>query len=207
MDDERFDERWTQQTGEPAEPDRRWVPRQSLGTWKTRKRKKAESGNAILWKGLLIMARDKRNWREATQERGRERGKGRAQLASAKVEQHRHLVRREEFSVQKEVQYIIARAREGDSRVVSLRSLVFFSTASGDAWLLDAEDQLALPLVRDGEEQPYQIAETSTQFAIEWQADFSWDGDIFVVRDRAGAIRRIAGYPAAEIRQALQSAM
>jgi len=81
------------------------------------------------------------------------------------------------------------------------------SEKNGERRCLAVGRRRPTPLVRDGEEQPYQIDETPTQFAIQWQAEFSWNGGIFVVRDRAGAIRRIAGYPAAEIRQALQWAI
>ena len=44
--------------------------------------------------------------------------------------------------VTQEAQYIVRRAREHDARVVTLGQLVFFSTDSGDAWLLDPEDAL-----------------------------------------------------------------
>lgn len=55
-----------------------------------------------------------------------------------------------EISIAREADYIVARAMAGDARVVSLRPLVFFSTVTGDAWLLDAEDSLALPLAAAG---------------------------------------------------------
>ena len=48
--------------------------------------------------------------------------------------------------VLREVDYIVGRAAESDARVVTLGQLVFFSTQTGDAWLLDPEDHLALPL-------------------------------------------------------------
>lgn len=53
-------------------------------------------------------------------------------------------VRWEEVSIAGEADYIVARAMAEDSRVVSLPPLVFFSTTTGDAWVLDAEDNLAL---------------------------------------------------------------
>ncbi len=52
----------------------------------------------------------------------------------------------EEGSLTQEADYIVARAMAEDARVVSLGPLIFFSTATGDAWALDAEDNLALPL-------------------------------------------------------------
>jgi hypothetical protein len=50
----------------------------------------------------------------------------------------------------REVDYIVRRARQCDTRVVSLDQLVCFSTATGDAWMLDPEDGLALQLAEAG---------------------------------------------------------
>jgi hypothetical protein len=52
-------------------------------------------------------------------------------------------VRWKEVSIAEESLYIVAQAMVGDARVVSLPPLVFFSTATGDAWVLDAVDGLA----------------------------------------------------------------
>jgi hypothetical protein len=60
-------------------------------------------------------------------------------------------------------------------------SLVLFSTATRDAWLLDAEDDLALCVCRDGVPQPVQIVDTPDQFGIHWTACFQIDGDAFIV--------------------------
>jgi hypothetical protein len=68
--------------------------------------------------------------------------------------------------VLREVDYIVARAAESDARVVTLGQLVLFSTQSGDAWLLDPEDHLALRLATDGGHLPVQIVETATRLAI-----------------------------------------
>jgi hypothetical protein len=58
---------------------------------------------------------------------------------------------REQVSIQSEVKYIVRRAAERDAWVVTLGPLVFFSTETGDAWMLDPADGLALCLARDGE--------------------------------------------------------
>ena len=60
----------------------------------------------------------------------------------------RREVRREQVSIAGEAEYIVARAMAEDARIISLRPLVFFSTPTGDAWMLDAEDGLAFA-VRD----------------------------------------------------------
>src|SRR5258708_6658063 len=43
------------------------------------------------------------------------------------------------------------RAAEHDGRFVTIGQLVFFSTETGDAWMLDPTDRLAARLARDGD--------------------------------------------------------
>jgi hypothetical protein len=114
------------------------------------------------------------------------------------------VVTREKVNIQKEATYIIDRAKEQDARIVTLGSLILFSTETGDAWVLDPEDGLALCLARDGTEQPFTLIDTPTQFAIEWNADYRIDGDAFIVADRSGGVRTIIGYPTREILQAMR---
>jgi len=109
---------------------------------------------------------------------------------------------REQLSITKEANYIISRAQNREGRLVTLGSLLLFSTETGDAWILDSEDGFALCLARDGVEQPHKLAETSDNFSIEWNADYHIEGDAFVVSNRAGAARTILGYPTREIMQA-----
>ncbi|MBV9326411.1 MAG: hypothetical protein JO352_21815 [Chloroflexi bacterium] len=101
----------------------------------------------------------------------------------------------------REVDYIVARAAESDARVVTLGQLVFFSIQTGDAWLLDPEDHLALRLATDGGRLPVQIVETATRFAIEWNASYRFEDDAFVVDDASG-MRAIIGYPVTDLRLA-----
>ncbi len=100
--------------------------------------------------------------------------------------------------VLREVDYIVARAAQFDSRVVTLGQLVFFSTASGDAWMLDPEDGLALKLAEAGNRNPAKIVETANRFAIEWTASYRLDGEAFVTMDGSGQ-RVILGYPVQEV--------
>ena len=60
-----------------------------------------------------------------------------------------------------EADYIIGKAQKRDTLIVSLGSIVFFSTYTGDAWMLDSEDGLALCLARDAARQEYLILETA----------------------------------------------
>ena len=107
-----------------------------------------------------------------------------------------------DLSVAREVGYIIGKAEAHDARVVRIGPLVLFSTHSGDAWVLDPSDGLALCVARDGEKQTYSILETKTNFEIGWNAKYQLDGNLFIVRTADGNSRSIFGYPVSEIRNA-----
>ena len=110
----------------------------------------------------------------------------------------------QEASVTGEVSYIQRLALQRDARVVTLGSLVFFSIQSGDAWLLDTEDGLALKLAEDGDPLPNRIIETTERFMIEWNMNYQIDDTAFIYRDATGSRRVIVGYPIAEIRKAIE---
>jgi hypothetical protein len=113
------------------------------------------------------------------------------------------MVRARDLSIRDEAKYIVERARSHEVRLVSVGPLIFFSTESGDAWVLDREDRLALCLAREGTEQPFEIVETRTQFGITWAGTFELVGDAFVYAGNAGQVRTVLGYPVAAIRSAL----
>jgi hypothetical protein len=52
------------------------------------------------------------------------------------------------FRLADEIRYIIRRAAEHDRRVVTIGQLTLFSSETGDAWIIDREDHLALRLAR-----------------------------------------------------------
>jgi hypothetical protein len=94
----------------------------------------------------------------------------------------------------KEGKYIQKSAIEGYTRVVKLGPIIFFC-ANRDAWMLDPEDHFARCLMRDGEKLPLGMIENAKQFAIEWNADYQIEGDVFTVAERTGSVRSIIGYP------------
>jgi hypothetical protein len=106
-----------------------------------------------------------------------------------------------------EANYIIERAQKSDMRVVSIGPLVFFSTETGDAWVLDPADSLALCLARAGERQSFTINETATQFAIDWQANYQIEGDQFIVLEKSGQTRAIIGYPIRELKRSIRRSL
>lgn len=109
------------------------------------------------------------------------------------------LVSRDEVSINREADYIIKKAQAHDSRVVGLGRLVFFSTQTGDAWVLDPEDRLAVCLAQDGERKNFSILETPANFQIAWDAQYLLDGETFTVAMKDGSVRTIFGYPTREI--------
>ena len=101
-----------------------------------------------------------------------------------------------QFRLAQEIKYIQRRAAEYDARFVTVGPLVFFSTDTGDAWMLDPSDQLAARLARDGDPEPIEFQETDTDFAIGWKGNCHIEGRAFVYADReAGRIITILGYP------------
>jgi len=94
------------------------------------------------------------------------------------------------------VRYIQRRAADHDSRIVTIGQLVLFSTQTGDAWLLDPADQLALRLAQDGNSEAIRIEETDTTFAIAWKGRYRIEGRAFIYSDRdTGRTTTILGYP------------
>jgi len=107
-----------------------------------------------------------------------------------------------QFRLAQEIKYIQRRAAEYDARFVSVGPLVFFSTQTGDAWILDPSDQLAARLARDGDPEPIDFQETDTNFAIGWKGNYHIEGRAFVYADReSGRVTAILGYPTAKITQ------
>jgi hypothetical protein len=60
-----------------------------------------------------------------------------------------HGLRGDEMSFTEEARRIQSKALGGQASVVRLDQIVFFSTESGDAWMLDPEDGWAVCLARD----------------------------------------------------------
>lgn len=88
--------------------------------------------------------------------------------------------------------------------MVSLGSVILFSTSHGDAWMLDTDGNLALCLSKSGERQAFRILESSENVMVEWDNQFSIDGNIFTtVSHTTGRISSIVGYPTQEIAKAI----
>ena len=101
-----------------------------------------------------------------------------------------------DFRLADEVRHIQQCAARHDGQIVTVGQLILFSTQTGDAWLLDATDQLAAQLARDGDPEPIHIEETDANFTIDWKGHYRIEGDAFVFVDRkTRGTRTILGYP------------
>ena len=109
-----------------------------------------------------------------------------------------------QMSVAQESATIVACAAAHEARIISLGPLLFFSTETGDAWVLDPSDGLARSLARGGAALPNGIRETAESFAVEWEATYALSDDVFNVVDRAGRTSGFVGYPVDQIRAVLQ---
>ncbi len=88
------------------------------------------------------------------------------------------------FRLADEIRYIQAKAADHDGRIVAIGQLILFSTDTGDAWLLDVADQLAVRLARDGDPEPLHLEESATSFAIGWKGRYRIEGSAFIYADR-----------------------
>ena len=100
------------------------------------------------------------------------------------------------FRLADEIAYIKDKAADHDGRLVSIGQLILFSTDTGDAWLLDVTDQLAVRLASDGDPEQIYLEEADTSFAIEWKGRYRIEGAAFIYADRnTGRVTTILGYP------------
>ena len=70
-------------------------------------------------------------------------------------------VSRTKPDIGREIASIIGSAQANVARVVGLGPLILFSTETGDAWLLDWQDDTALCLARLGVQQQFTITDTA----------------------------------------------
>jgi len=104
------------------------------------------------------------------------------------------------FRLREEIRYVQKRAAANDSRVITLPQLLLFSTETGDAWLLDPADHLAVPVAQGGDPLPLHLEETDKNVTIEWMGTYHIDGPVFVYTEKdSGRVRTILGYPTRHI--------
>jgi hypothetical protein len=120
------------------------------------------------------------------------------------IRTRQQIIRQDQTSIAGEVENILRHAMNCQAHIVALGSLVFFSTETGDAWLLDSEDNYALQLMFDMQELDSTINETDANFQIEWQGTYQIEGDLFLFTESSGQSRSIFGYHVKDILQTIQ---
>ena len=108
------------------------------------------------------------------------------------------------LDINQEIRSIVQSAQKHEGRVVGAGPLIFFSTETSDAWMLDVDDSLALCLARDGAAQDAMIQETADQFQVAWGGRYHMTDTTFTVIEESGRMRTIYGYPLREIRQTIR---
>src|ERR1035437_4574056 len=78
------------------------------------------------------------------------------------------LTRETKLDLPKECDHIVGRALAGEDAIVQMGSLMFIAFSSGDAFALDLDHKVACPLCLEGEQQPYPLVDTGSQWAFQW---------------------------------------
>lgn len=106
-------------------------------------------------------------------------------------------------SIGREIDYVVGLARAGDSRLVTLGPLLFFSTETADAWMLDSEDGRAACLARDGVQEPVAMEDSGGLLVIDWPYSYRIDGEAMLfLEHETGRVKCVLGYPVRQIEAA-----
>lgn len=71
-------------------------------------------------------------------------------------------------------------ALKNEATLNCLSNFIFFSTESGEGWMLDHRKNCALRLAEKGSMVPYTILESKERFQVEWKERFRIEGDVFI---------------------------
>ena len=107
-------------------------------------------------------------------------------------------------SLSQEINTIVQLSHQREARLLTLGKLIFFSTETGDAWILDPDGGRARCLSLDGEKRPFSFNETSAGSGIDWDSEYRIKGSLFTVLEFSGPVRTILGYPIRQIEEAIR---
>lgn len=74
----------------------------------------------------------------------------------------------------------VTAAINGEQTIDSIGDFIFLSALTGEAWILDHRENLALRLADKYEPLPYKISETQSQLKIEWNEHFKIENGAFI---------------------------
>lgn len=89
----------------------------------------------------------------------------------------------QQLSLNSEVEKIQKAAVERKNSLYTLGVFVFFSTDSGDGWLLEVSEMDALQVAKDGEAINVEIEEKEETIEVNWSHKFSVKNKLFQVKD------------------------
>ena len=113
-------------------------------------------------------------------------------------------IQAQQLSIVGEAQYIADQAAQRKACIVTLGPLLFFSTDTGDAWVLDPADRSARCLAKAGDPMPHGITETPERFSVDWTSRYRIDAEVMTFLERSGRARSVIGYPVVEIQGAIR---
>lgn len=102
------------------------------------------------------------------------------------------------MNVKQKVAEYVAYAKNGHENFEIFGKFVLFSSSSGEAWLLDPNEKLALRLVDNFEQLQFTIEETTTKFYVEWPERYQIQDGTFIAL-RGEKQTKFSNYPAAEL--------
>lgn len=109
-----------------------------------------------------------------------------------------------DMNINEMVKDMINSAINGEEKIESLGNFIFFSTHSGEAWMLDHRESLALRLADGYEPLSYTIMETDKQFYVEWKEKFDIvDGTFIAINN--GKQSMFFDYPVVKLRYLIDS--
>lgn len=109
-----------------------------------------------------------------------------------------------DMEIKGRAQIAVLHAVRGEDHLESTGNFIFLATTTGEAWMLDHRENLALMLAEKGQPLDYQIKENSKQFSVKWSAKFFIKDDSFVaVKD--GIESHFANYPLARLKELIEN--
>ncbi len=110
----------------------------------------------------------------------------------------RKIMKTQQFEISEIAKTICNNAINGIPSLEYQRGLIFFSTQTGEAWILDFDGNLSLRLADGYKKLNYRIVETKTNFLIEWKETFVLEGSMFMSIHN-GKASVITTFPATEL--------
>lgn len=98
-----------------------------------------------------------------------------------------------QLSLHSEVEKVQKAAAERRNSLYTLGVFIFFTTDTGDGWLLEISEMDALQVAREGQTLEVEIDENEETIEVNWSHKFSMKNNVFQVTDYKS--KKSASYP------------